>query len=47
MASNRAELRAIRNMIAEAELILQTTVLPEDRAQRNSATLFELSAQAP
>jgi hypothetical protein len=34
MASNRQELKSLRNMIAEAELTLSTTELPEGRAVR-------------
>jgi hypothetical protein len=30
----RADLKALRNMIAEAETILKTTALPEGRAER-------------
>src|SRR2546425_8809459 len=34
MASNRAELRALKNLIAETDLILSTTALPENRTAR-------------
>lgn len=34
MATNRAELNTLRKLIAEAELILATTELPEGRAVR-------------
>jgi hypothetical protein len=32
--AKRADLKALRNMIAEADLILSTTTLPEGRAER-------------
>ena len=32
--SNQTELRALRNLISEAELILSTTTLPEGRSLR-------------
>ena len=32
--AKRADLKALRNMIAEAETILTTTTLPEGRAER-------------
>jgi hypothetical protein len=34
MAKPKTDLRALRNLISEAELILSTTVLPEGRSQR-------------
>lgn len=34
MAKPRTDLRALRNLISEADLILSTTTLPEGRAQR-------------
>ncbi len=34
MAKPRTDLKALRNMISEAELILSTTVLPEGRSER-------------
>jgi hypothetical protein len=34
MPSNLQELSALENMIAEAELILSTTTLPEGRSKR-------------
>ena len=34
MPSNKADLEALRSMIAEAETILSTTTLPEGRAER-------------
>ena len=34
MPSNKADLQALRSMIAEAETILATTTLPEGRAER-------------
>jgi len=34
MASNRAELTALRNLLSEAHLILSTTELPEGRSVR-------------
>jgi len=34
MPSNKTDLRALRNMISEAETILATTKLPEGRAER-------------
>jgi hypothetical protein len=34
MPSDRASLRALRNLIAEAEMLLSTTTLPEGRASR-------------
>jgi hypothetical protein len=34
MAKPKTDLRALRNLISEAELILSTTVLPEGRATR-------------
>jgi hypothetical protein len=34
MASRKTDLRALRNMIAEAETILATTTLPHGRAER-------------
>ena len=33
-AKNKTDLRALRNMIAEANLILSTTELPQGRARR-------------
>lgn len=35
MASSRTELKAVRNLISEAELILSTTELPEGRGGRS------------
>lgn len=35
MPSNRTDLRALRNLISEAELILSTTNLPEGRTPRS------------
>jgi hypothetical protein len=35
MPSSRTELRALRNLISEAELILSTTNLPEGRTPRS------------
>jgi hypothetical protein len=32
--AKRADLKALRNMIAEAEIILTTTTLPQGRAER-------------
>jgi hypothetical protein len=32
--AKRADLKALRNMIAEADLILSTTTLPQGRAER-------------
>jgi len=32
--AKRADLKALRNMIAEAETILETTTLPQGRAER-------------
>ena len=46
MASNRQELTALRNMIAEAELILATTELPEGRAERCQELLVTATALA-
>jgi hypothetical protein len=37
--AKRADLKALRNMIAEADLILSTTILPEGRAERASELL--------
>jgi len=34
MASTRAELRSLKNLLSEADLILSTTELPEGRATR-------------
>ena len=34
MPAKRTDLKALRNMIAEAELILSTTDLPQGRAER-------------
>lgn len=34
MASSRTELKALKNLISEAELILSTTELPQGRAPR-------------
>jgi|WetSurMetagenome_2_1015567.scaffolds.fasta_scaffold1455490_1 hypothetical protein len=34
MAKQKTDLKALRNIISEAELILSTTVLPEGRSQR-------------
>lgn len=34
MASRKTDLKALRNMIAEAETILTTTTLPQGRAER-------------
>jgi hypothetical protein len=34
MASSRVELKALKNLISEAELILSTTELPQGRAPR-------------
>ena len=34
MAKPRTDLKALRNLISEAELILSTTVLPEGRSER-------------
>jgi len=34
MAKPRTDLRALRNLIAEAETLLSTTVLPEGRPER-------------
>jgi len=34
MAKPKTDLRALRNLISEAELILSTTVLPEGRSER-------------
>lgn len=46
MASTRQELTALRNMIAEAELILSTTELPEGRAVRSRELLVSALALA-
>jgi hypothetical protein len=46
MASNQQELTALRNMIAEAELILSTTDLPEGRAVRSRELLTSAMALA-
>ena len=34
MPSNKTDLRALRNMISEAETVLSTTKLPQGRAER-------------
>ena len=34
MARSRNDLRSLRNMIAEAQYILSTTILPESRSER-------------
>ena len=34
MAKPNTDLRALRNLISEAELILSTTILPEGRSER-------------
>ena len=34
MPSSNADLKALRNLIAEAETMLATTILPEGRAER-------------
>jgi len=34
MAKSKSDLRALRNLISEAHLILSTTTLPESRSQR-------------
>jgi hypothetical protein len=46
MASTRQELTALRNMIAEADLILSTTDLPEGRAVRCRELLASAKALA-
>ena len=42
MVKPRTDLRALRNLISEAETILATTHLPQGRAER-SLELFRLS----
>jgi hypothetical protein len=43
MAKPSTELRALKNLISEAELILSTTILPENRSKR----ALELLRAAP
>ena len=39
MASNRTDLRALKNLISEVDLILETTPLPENRTARSRELL--------
>ena len=39
MASSRTELQALKNLISEVDLILETTLLPENRTARSRELL--------
>ena len=46
MAKNRTDLKALRNLIAEADTLLITTTLPEGRSQRAHELLHSAIALA-